>query len=317
MFSNSIVLAAVDSFPQGSSSSPSGLRPSHLKEAALCPFPTHYFEFIGALTSFCQMASRGEVPADIVPFLCGATLIACLKKNGGIHPITIGEFFRRLVSKCLVSATLPEAVDCLSPHQLGVVFLVVLTMLLTSTSHHLPCMLTTLLLDFSNAFNYIDHTSLFSEIRPFLSAWFECCYGSTPVLQYLDQSLSSCSCTGVQQGDPFGPLGFALALHPIVEQLSTTIPSLCLNLWYLDDGMLVGSATNLWQAVDLIKLEGPRGVSPLISPSAYFLSFKTSISWLTPFPWRSLSLLGASLFCVPPLAPPSLFHQLSQMPSPS
>lgn len=161
VFSNSIVLAALDSFPQGSSSSPSGLRPSHLKEADLCPFPTHYFEFIGALTSFCQMASRGEVPADIVPFLCGATLIACLKKNGGIRPIAIGEFLRCLISKCLVSATLPEAVDCLSPHQLRVVFLVVLrlsSMLLTSTSHHLPCMLTTLLLDFSNAFNYIKST---------------------------------------------------------------------------------------------------------------------------------------------------------------
>ena len=65
------------------------------------------------------MASRGEVPADIVPFLCGATLIACLKK-GGICPIAICESVRRLVSKCLVTATLPEAADCLSPHQLCV-----------------------------------------------------------------------------------------------------------------------------------------------------------------------------------------------------
>ena len=39
VFSNSIVLAAVDSFPQGSSPSPSGLRPSHQLTAPSLPVP--------------------------------------------------------------------------------------------------------------------------------------------------------------------------------------------------------------------------------------------------------------------------------------
>ena len=66
------------------------------------------------------------------------------------------------------------------------------------------------------------------------------------------------------------------------------------------------------------RVGGPlEGVSPLIRASAYFLSLQTSISWLIPFPWRSLSLLGASLFWVPPLAPPPSFHHLSQTLSPS
>ena len=141
------------------------------------------------------MASRGEVPADIVPFLCGATLIACLKK-GGICPIAICESVRRLVSKCLVTATLPEAADCLSPHQLcvgvpGGAETIIHAVNLHLTSPTMPVEdKPTLLLDFfSNAFRSIDCTSMFSEICqsiPSFSAWFECCYGSTPVLQYLD-----------------------------------------------------------------------------------------------------------------------------------
>ena len=48
-----------------------------------------------------------------------------------------------------------------------------------------------------------------------------------------DHSINSCS--GVQQGDPLGPLGFAL-----MWSKSFVSKSLLLNAWYLDDGTLVG-----------------------------------------------------------------------------
>ena len=50
---------------------------------------------------------------------------------------------------------------------------------------------------------------------------------------------------GVQQGDPLGPLGFALALHPIIERIQAEVPGLLANAWYLDDGTLCGSPDNL------------------------------------------------------------------------
>ena len=37
------------------------------------------------------------------------------------------------------------------------------------------------------------------------------------------------SCHGVQQGDPLGPLGFALTLQPIAEYIKAKIPGLALN----------------------------------------------------------------------------------------
>ena len=115
-FSSSIVLAAIDSFPKGSSPGPSGL---HLHKAAHCP-STRSQEFIEALTSVCLFAAKGNTPQDVIPYFCGATLIASLKKNGGVRPIAVGEVLRRLVSKCLMSVILPQAIKCLSPVQLGV-----------------------------------------------------------------------------------------------------------------------------------------------------------------------------------------------------
>ena len=99
---------------------------------------------------------------------------------------------------------------------------------------------------------------MFDEIRahvPSLSAWFECCYGIQPILHLGDEVIRSCS--GVQQGDPLGPLGFALTLHPVVERIKSDVPNLRINAWYLDDGTLCGSPSELATAPKIIEEEGP------------------------------------------------------------
>ena len=57
-------------------------------------------------------------------FLCGASLIACQKKDGRRRPIAIGEVLRRLTSKCVARAVQSEAVIIFSPLQVGVGILV-------------------------------------------------------------------------------------------------------------------------------------------------------------------------------------------------
>lgn len=59
------------------------------------------------------------------------------------------------------------------------------------------------------------------------------CYRAPTVLFYGDYRISSE--VGVQQGDPSGPLIFSEAIHPIIEALKSE-----LNIWFLDDGTLVG-----------------------------------------------------------------------------
>ncbi len=98
------------------------------------------------------------------------------------------------------------------------------------------------MLDFSNAFNTVDCQAMFAGFRnhfPSLSAWVESCYSGQPLL-HLDTD-TIFSCRGVQQGDPLSPLGFTLALHPIVERIKSEIPSFTLNSWYLDDDTFTGT----------------------------------------------------------------------------
>ena len=113
-------------------------------------------------------------------------------------------------------------------------------------------------LDFRNAFNSIDRSCMFQEVRshvPLLSRWIESCYGSHPLLLFGNHTvLSQC---GVQQGDPLGPLCFALTLQPIVECIRREVPGLAINVWYLDDGTLIGSPDDLSLALKIIEEDGP------------------------------------------------------------
>ena len=151
---------------------------------------------------------------------------------------------------------MPQVRSALPPHQLGVVvsngaesLVHSLKLLLSNTSipQSSQCCL---LLDFSNAFNCIDRSFLFHETRshfPALSHWLELSYGFQPILLFGDYSILSC--TGVQQGDPLGPLAFSILLQPIIERIQDEVPGLNLNGWYLDDGILCGSLSDLQAAL--------------------------------------------------------------------
>ena len=257
------VIKALRSFPSGTAPGPSGLRVNHLKETVFCPSPDRSNHVLFRLTKFINLLCGGNVPPTVTPHLCGASLFPC-KKDGGLRPIAVGEVLRRLTSKCIAKAVQSEAFRVLAPSQVGVSVpggceaIVHAVADVLNDSSILPENRFTLLVDFSNAFNSIDRGSMFQEVRariPSMAAWFENCYGSEPVLRIGHHSILSCG--GVQQGDPLGPLGCALALHPIVEKIKREVPGLLINAWYLDDGTLCGCAGDLTSALDIIETEGP------------------------------------------------------------
>ena len=61
----------------------------------------------------------------------------------------------------------------------------------------------------------------------------------------------------MQQGDPLGPLGFALTLQPLLERLQADVSGLRLHVWYLDDSTLMGSPEDLAAALSIVEREGP------------------------------------------------------------
>ena len=191
------VLRALKSFSGGSAPGPSGCRANHLKEAVLCPSPDHSAFALRALTEIVKLLCAGDTPAEVVPYLCGASLLACQKKGGGLRPIAVGEVLRRLSSKCLSRAVQRDAFRSLTPLQVGVGVKTGCEAIVHSVTRTLedpniqPEECWTLLLDFSNAFNSIPHGRMFEEVRarlPSIAAWMESCYGAQPILYPLSSA---------------------------------------------------------------------------------------------------------------------------------
>ena len=63
----------------------------------------------------------------------------------------------------------------------------------------------------------------------------------------------------MQQGDPLGPMLFALVLHEIASAIDADDD--CINLsydaWFLDDGILAGSKAAVLRALSIIEVLGP------------------------------------------------------------
>ena len=239
-----MVQEALLSFPRDSAPGPSALRVQHLLEAQT---PSHKGAVLEQLCGAIQLAVRGEVPRSVAPFLAGASLLALPKVSGGIRPIAIGEVFRRLVGKCLCAAVKEQAQQYFQPRQVGVAT----PLGVDAAIHAVTAWMQQagpgqafLKIDFANAFNCIDRGRALEAVRarfPELARWTQWCYGQPSHLTFGTHTLSSSS--GVQQGDPLGPLVFATAAQPLVERLgSLTVGDRALevNTFYLDDGGLGG-----------------------------------------------------------------------------
>ena len=114
------VSRALKSFPNGSTPGPSGLRANHLRQAVFCPSPDRANHALTCLTRLVNLLCGGKVPADVVPHLCGASLLPCKKKAGGLRLIAVGEVLHHLTSKCAATSVQCIALEIIAHLQLGV-----------------------------------------------------------------------------------------------------------------------------------------------------------------------------------------------------
>ena len=166
-----------------------------------------------------------------MPFLGGGTLIPGKKNGDGVRPLEVGEVFRRWFAKVLaVRPSTKASIRKLVPLQNGasVPGACELTgMGMAEMQRHLllstdPRTMGILQVDLTNAFNSLHRQHMLNCIHqraPSLLPWALSCYAQYSHLFCREHLLSSAS--GAQQGDPLGPLFFALGWHDVAEKVQS------------------------------------------------------------------------------------------------
>ena len=219
------------------------LRPAHLVDLVAVSTTEAGLHLRRSITNLTNKILRGDVSDYAVKLLFSSNLTALKKKDGGIRPVSVGNVFRRLAAKVGCYAVSRAVSHELLPIQLGVsvkggaeaavsAVRTFITKNIDSNDHKIIVKL-----DLMNAFNSVrrDHV-------------LQTCLDRTPEIAKLSffaynkpssviaSGHSITSSTGVQQGDPIGPLLFALA----VDQIASGVESE-LNVWYFDDATIGGS----------------------------------------------------------------------------
>ena len=174
------------------------------------------------------------------------------------------EALRRLTGKCLCALVRSKASEFFQPHQFGVACpmgaeKIVHGLRACVEKHWLEENLVVLKVDMKNAFNLVSRQALLSECAkhfPELYPWAHWCYSQHPYLWHTMGNLTS-EC-GVQQGDPLGPLLFSLVLNILGSEivLEPGCANLLYHAWYLDDGVVAGSSTEVCRVLAILEERG-------------------------------------------------------------
>ena len=256
------VVRGVRSFGKMTSGGVTALRAEHLQAL----LERNSSGTLPALTAFAQKMLNGNLPPNVWRHLAGASLSGIAKPQGGVRPIAAGEVLRRLVSGIAARKALSNSKvkDAFKGIQYGVgepggaerlVHLVDRAWAAHATT---PDTLA-VKIDAKNAFNNIGRDWMLhsvAELCPEIYPYIRACYQETTVLRAAAFGANIDSAEGTQQGDPLGPLLFALAIAPLTREVQEQCPNLVLNKWYLDDGFIMGPSAEVAKALRIIRDRG-------------------------------------------------------------
>ena len=176
-----LVRRALATFASTSGAGPSRLRPSHLQDALRYSSGD---QTLRLLSEVVLLMMTGEIPEDVRPWVCGASLMALRKLNGSLRPVAVGETLRRLCSKVCVDLMGSSVHSILEPVQVGVQTRFGCEAVVHTTRHWAHTFRDDLdrvlvLIDLANAFNCVSRGAVLSTVRthfPWLAPWADSCY---------------------------------------------------------------------------------------------------------------------------------------------
>ena len=195
----------------------------------------------------------------LLTFLAGRKLFALNKSKEGSPP---DVRLRRLMGKCICTILRNKISSFFQPSQFGVACKagaekIVHSLRRCIEDNWLSDDFVVFKVDMSNVFNMVSRQAVIDECATFLPEllpWVSWCYGSHSSLWCQVSSQS-----GVQQGDPLGPVLFpwpSISLLPALDAYDDCF-HLLLEVWYLDDGVLAGERSAVIRVLHLIEELGP------------------------------------------------------------
>nr|GEW24577.1 putative reverse transcriptase domain-containing protein [Tanacetum cinerariifolium] len=239
-----------------------GLRAQHILDTLYGEGSTTAAGLLKVITLVVNLWLAGRCPPILAEFVASAPLTSLFKPDNEILPIVVGTIWRSLVFKVTMKCVGKEMSKYLSDFQ----FRVKVSSGAEASLHrvnrvlsenHNDGSLAMLNVDFSNAFNLVDRSALLHEVRVkchSISLWVDFLYGHASRL-YIGETHIWCA-TGVQQGDPFRPLLFALILYPLLHKIKDSC-KLLLQAWYLDDRSVIRDSEEVARVLYIIKVSGP------------------------------------------------------------
>ena len=230
-----------------SGAGPSGMRPEHLESALLVSRRSVTARLLRSIAGLVSAAQRGALP-ESAHWLTQSRLVYLKKPSSDTpRPIRVGEVWRRIVGKRLVSdnrAALQEIF--LKARQCGVAMpggcevLIHARRCLDRILASLDDPYVMLDLDLRNAFPSLEWSEIRAAVEermPSLGPWTSWCHSRAARVQLPDGSWHVCD-RGAEQGDPLGPIYCALTLLIVSEKALAAAKSDGSDAWdgwFMDD----------------------------------------------------------------------------------
>ena len=246
---------------------PSKWRAEHLKILTSSNTDDKSAELLTSLTTFFEIMANGQLPQGVSWFFGNAICMALLKKpddDSAIRPIAMGDIFRKICGALILDSIKPDVDKFFADIQYGVGCRNGVEKIIHSIniSRDKDPQKDIVLFDFKNAFNEIIRKKAFEEMTthfPQLLGYYKNFYMVPSRVFYnnftdYDYLMSE---EGSQQGDPLGPLIFALGAHPLFKALSEKVGSDGFVKTYIDDCTSVASTDKSIEIINYIREHGP------------------------------------------------------------
>ena len=110
------LMKIITRWPKGLAPGPSGIRGEHLCVAISWGDKK---SVLTDLQAFVAQSLSGTLPRSLIPFMGGGRLVPLRKKDNGVRPITIGEFFKAITEKYTLKNVQGLVRGYLFPTQIG------------------------------------------------------------------------------------------------------------------------------------------------------------------------------------------------------